>query len=89
MTVSDTGVTPLTDTTLLAVTVTDVNDNPPIFSDPSLNFSVPENEPMGSIVGEFTVSDRDQGSAAEISLSLEGSFTARWKWNLNSQCVIH
>ena len=75
---SDAGVTPLTATTLLAVTVADVNDNAPVFNVTTLSFSVPENEPMGSIVGEFIVIDSDQGSAAEMSFSLQGNFNERW-----------
>ena len=82
MTASDAGVTPLTATTLLAVTVADVNDNAPVFNDASLSFSVPENEPMGSIVGEFIVSDRDHGSSAEMSFSLQGNFAERWHMDI-------
>lgn len=78
MTVSDAGITPLTATTLVTVTVADVNDNQPIFDNVTLAFSFPENEPADSIVGVFTVSDRDQGLASQLSLSLQGDFAGRY-----------
>ena len=37
VTVTDSGVPPLSDTTVVAVTVRDINDNPPIFADSFLN----------------------------------------------------
>ncbi len=77
MTVADSGSPPLTDTTILAVTVEDINDNPPIFIDTVLSFTIPENRDANTPIGEFTVSDSDQGSSAEMMFTLQGDFADR------------
>ena len=77
MTVTDSGTVPLSDTTTLSVTVIDINDNPPVFANTFLSFEIPENSPPVSVVGEFTVSDRDQGTSAEMNFTLAGNFAER------------
>ena len=74
---TDSGAVPLSDTTTLSVTVVDINDNPPIFAVSFLSFEIPENSPPVSVVGEFTVSDRDQGTSAEMNFTLGGNFAER------------
>ena len=61
----------------MAVAVADVNDNPPEFNDTSYFFSLPENEPAGSQLGEFLVTDSDEGAAATLVFTVEGEFAER------------
>ena len=77
MVATDGGTPPLTADTTVAVTVLDVNDSPPEFNSTFLTFMVPEDEPAGTIVGEFLVTDVDQGSAAELVFSLVGPMADR------------
>ena len=49
---------PLSNTSTLTVNLTDVNDNPPVFSQPVYNFSVVENS-VGAAVGSVMASDED------------------------------
>ena len=55
--------TPATATVI--VTVTNVNDNPPLFTVPTYTASITENEP-GKTLFDFTVIDRDIGSDPSI-----------------------
>ena len=68
----DAGEPPLSASATVALSVTDINDNPPVLDQPSYCFAVAENEPAGSHVGDLTVSDSDEHAAANISFSLEG-----------------
>lgn len=77
--VSDSGNPPLSDTTLLTVAVEDVNDNEPFFVDTVLSYSPFENQPPDTPIGEFLVSDSDQGLSAEMSFTLQGDFAERWE----------
>ncbi len=74
---SDSGNPPLSDTTVLAVTVEDVNDNAPFFVDTVLSYTTPENQPPNTPIGEFLVSDSDQGTSAEMIFGLQGDFADR------------
>ena len=58
--------------TTVTVVVLDINDNPPRFNSTSLNLTFPENEPSASIIGEFTVTDNDQGAAANLVFAVLG-----------------
>ena len=44
------------------VDVTDVNDNPPTFSQPVFHIHVPENAPLGAVYPLPTAFDRDTGT---------------------------
>ena len=68
----DGGTPPLSAETTVTVVVLDINDNPPRFNNTSLDLTFPENEPMGSIIGEFTVTDNDQGLAANLVFDVFG-----------------
>ena len=78
MVASDGGNPSLSSNTVLTVTVIDVNDNAPSFLQSSYSFVIPENEPAGSVVGEFVAMDIDQGAAAELSFTIVGSFAERY-----------
>ena len=70
---TDGGSPPLSASSVVAVTVTDVNDNPPVFSVSLYNFNISESVGEGTAVGTVEVSDKDEGTAANISFSLTGS----------------
>lgn len=51
----------------IVVHITDINDNPPVFGG-KYDFSVPENEPIGSLVGIVMATDLDADSTLKFSL---------------------
>ncbi|KAK2834292.1 hypothetical protein Q7C36_014993 [Tachysurus vachellii] len=54
-------------TTLLLITVLDVNDNAPVFDEPVKRVSLLENSPSGTIVAKFNATDADSGTNGDIS----------------------
>ena len=70
---TDGGIPPLSSSSVVAVTVTDVNDNAPEFSASLYSYEVSESVDEGTPIGTVQVSDRDEGRAANISFSLTGS----------------
>lgn len=54
-------------TTLLLITVLDVNDNPPVFEEPVKRVSLLENSPIGTVVAKLNATDADSGTNGEIS----------------------
>ena len=57
-------------TALVAVTITDVNDSPPEFDRPLYSFSVAENVERGTVLGQVSATDADEGSNAAIQYSI-------------------
>ncbi|CAG5131766.1 unnamed protein product, partial [Candidula unifasciata] len=60
----DNGKVPLTGTTTVVITIRDINDNPPKFSEPMYFFSVHENAAVDYIVNNVSASDVDLESNA-------------------------
>ncbi|KAF3694240.1 Protocadherin Fat 2 FAT tumor suppressor -like protein 2 Precursor [Channa argus] len=56
---ADEGNPPLSSAVLITITVTDVNDNPPLFSQVNHNLLLQEGESVGSTVLQLVVMDRD------------------------------
>ncbi|XP_070557466.1 protocadherin Fat 4-like [Ptychodera flava] len=57
---------------ILHIRVTDINDNTPVFSQPSgYTFSVDENIPINTIVGQVRASDIDDGINSEIMYEID------------------
>ncbi|XP_069023029.1 protocadherin Fat 1a isoform X2 [Embiotoca jacksoni] len=56
---SDNGVPPLSSSTVINIDISDVNDNPPLFSQANYSLIIQENRPEGTSVLQFTVTDRD------------------------------
>ncbi|XP_052430090.1 protocadherin alpha-10-like [Carassius gibelio] len=52
------------------VTVLDINDNRPVFSQDTYSVSLQENAKVGTTVIKITATDRDEGSNSEIEYSL-------------------
>ena len=60
------------------MTVLDVNDNSPVFSQDQYEFSLREHSPVGEALATVTATDRDVGSNAMLTYSLStgaGQFT--------------
>lgn len=66
----DSGKVPLTSTARVVITVKDINDNPPMFTDPVYFFSVREDSPVGHTVGTVSASDADLESSGVVSFKL-------------------
>ncbi|XP_002735781.1 protocadherin Fat 4-like [Saccoglossus kowalevskii] len=67
-----------TDTTTLSITLTDINDNKPIFS-PSLYYkAIDENSGSGVIAATMTVSDEDAGVFGTVTLTITSGVTAKF-----------
>ncbi|XP_060949812.1 cadherin-20-like [Limanda limanda] len=60
----------LAGTTTVNITLSDVNDNPPMFDQRLYQMSVPEASPVGSVVGRIWAKDRDTGVNAEMRYSI-------------------
>ncbi|KAM3866606.1 protocadherin gamma-C5-like [Diretmus argenteus] len=67
---TDSGSPPLSSKKTIPVSITDVNDNPPIFTQPSYNVYIKENGVPGSILYSASASDLDFGENAKISYSI-------------------
>ncbi|XP_035983408.1 protocadherin gamma-C5-like [Fundulus heteroclitus] len=70
ITATDSGSPPLSSKKTIHVSITDVNDNPPIFAQPSYNVYLKENGVPGSILYSVSASDLDSGENAKISYSI-------------------
>ncbi|KAM3866600.1 protocadherin gamma-C5-like isoform 2-T2 [Diretmus argenteus] len=70
ITATDSGSPPLSSKKTIPVSITDVNDNPPIFTQPSYNVYIKENGVPGSILYSVSASDLDFGENAKISYSI-------------------
>ncbi|XP_060904125.1 protocadherin gamma-C5-like [Labrus mixtus] len=70
ITATDAGSPPLSSKKTIPVSITDVNDNPPVFTQPSYNVYLKENGVPGSILYSVSASDLDFGENAKISYSI-------------------
>lgn len=69
---TDHGVPPLSSTVLLSITVLDVNDNPPEFTNKMMYATISESVPVGSEITNVHATSEDIGVNAEISYSIIG-----------------
>ncbi|XP_031443186.1 protocadherin alpha-3-like [Clupea harengus] len=67
---TDEGTPPLSSTSVIAISVSDVNDNAPQFSEHVINIYVKENSPVGSIIHTMSAFDPDVDDNAKLSYSL-------------------
>ncbi|XP_041846833.1 protocadherin gamma-C5-like, partial [Melanotaenia boesemani] len=70
ITATDLGSPPLSTKTTIDVTISDVNDNPPVFTQPTYAVYSKENGVPGSILYSVSASDLDSGENAKISYSI-------------------
>lgn len=68
-TASDRGVPQRTGSTLLKISVTDSNDNSPVFEKSSYIINLPENSPVGTLLIDLNATDADEGTNAKIVYS--------------------
>lgn len=64
--VEDGGVPPRSSTAILQITVTDVNDNRPVFKESEIDVHIPENAPVGTSVIQLHATDADLGPNAVV-----------------------
>lgn len=60
------GFPPLTGTLTIHITVDDVNDNHPEFSEEVYNTIVSEDSPIGTVFAMISASDTDEGMSGEV-----------------------
>ncbi|XP_030595787.1 protocadherin alpha-8-like isoform X5 [Archocentrus centrarchus] len=71
---TDEGSPPLSSISIISVHVSDVNDNPPRFSEPLLNIYVKENSPVGAVIKTVTAADPDKDKNGQVTYSfIQGS----------------
>ncbi|XP_078334887.1 protocadherin Fat 4-like [Crassostrea virginica] len=61
----------LTATSLLQITITDVNDNTPSFGQPSYTFYAQPNVAVGNVLGSVVATDADVGEFGTVSYTLD------------------
>ncbi|CAG9825597.1 unnamed protein product [Phaedon cochleariae] len=72
----------------IELTVTDVNDNAPIFSSRSYTVSLPEDSPVGTPVTEMRATDADLGVNRRISYSFVDSYNDHFSIDADSGAVL-
>ncbi|XP_034037009.1 protocadherin beta-16-like [Thalassophryne amazonica] len=73
LTAVDGGDPQMSGTMQIIITVLDVNDNAPVFTQHTYKATVTENSPTGTIVATVTASDADQGSNSKIMYSIKNT----------------
>lgn len=68
----DKGTPPMSSTVEVQIRLEDVNDSPPSFASDKITLYVPENSPVGSVVGEIHAHDPDEGVNAIVHYSIIG-----------------
>lgn len=67
---NDNGKPKLSSTAIVTITVEDVNDNSPVFKQNFDDFHIVEDDPSGTVVGQLTATDKDDGKNGEVVYSL-------------------
>ncbi len=70
-------------TIIFNVTVTDLNDNAPVFNPEVISTAVPEDLPVGSVVVMARAVDADSGAFGVITYSIIGNLSRPW-FEINS-----
>lgn len=70
---------PLKSYASVAITIMDVQDQPPVFMNAPYSASIPENTPEGTVVLTINATDGDTGSPRPIVLSLENESMGHFK----------
>ncbi|XP_019820673.2 protocadherin gamma-C5 isoform X24 [Bos indicus] len=81
LTAVDGGVPARSGTTLISVTVLDINDNAPTFQSSVLRVGLPENAPVGTLVLRLNATDPDEGTNGQLDYSF-GDHTSEAVRNL-------
>ena len=83
----DLGTPGLSTLVTVLVTVSDVNDNPPIFSQASYTTSIFDNAPIGSSVAMVAATDGDVGTNAQIWYSIWSGSNGQFIIDSKDVCV--
>ncbi|XP_065264928.1 protocadherin gamma-A4-like [Emys orbicularis] len=70
ITATDRGTPPLSSTTTILVQLSDINDNAPIFNQPSYTLYITENNPRGASVCSLKANDSDLEENARVTYSI-------------------
>ncbi|XP_051539152.1 protocadherin alpha-8-like, partial [Myxocyprinus asiaticus] len=70
VTATDEGTPPLSKTSVLAIDISDVNDNAPRFQESIINIYVKENGPTGGHIATVSAQDNDSGENARVTYAL-------------------
>ncbi|XP_033878036.3 protocadherin gamma-C5-like isoform X1 [Acipenser ruthenus] len=70
VTATDSGSPPLSSSIILPVSISDVNDNAPVFSQPSYTVHIQENNAPGATICSVTAFDADVGKNSQLSYSV-------------------
>ncbi|XP_037364983.1 protocadherin gamma-B7 isoform X9 [Talpa occidentalis] len=73
ITATDRGKPPLSSSRSVTLHIGDVNDNAPVFRQPSYLVQVPENNPPGTSIAQVSALDPDLGPNGRVSYSIVGS----------------
>ncbi|XP_053734397.1 putative protocadherin beta-18 [Synchiropus splendidus] len=73
LTAVDGGEPQMTGTMQILITVLDVNDNAPVFTQPVYKSAVAENSPRGTVVTKISASDADHGPNGKITYSIRNT----------------
>lgn len=74
-----------TDNATVRVRLRDINDNPPVFQISSIDVSVLENAPKGTILAQFNANDPDQGGNSKVRYSIDRSTDRRKQFAISSE----
>ena len=88
VTASDSGTPRLSTHANLTVSVTDVNDNPPIFVRDNFNLVLSEATKLGAVLLQLEASDNDTGINAELFFALESEIPATNNFNITENGAI-
>ncbi|XP_071313484.1 protocadherin alpha-7-like [Trachinotus anak] len=77
LTATDGGKPPRSGNMTIIVNVSDVNDNPPVFTQDSYRVELKENSPFGTTVIHVNATDMDEGSNGEVLYSFGNDVDAR------------
>lgn len=73
--IADNGSPTFTNTVNISITITDVNDNDPMFNDTAYSASFPENQAVGTTLVYVFATDADIGANKDIILTIDTSTT--------------
>ncbi|XP_040903724.1 protocadherin alpha-3-like [Toxotes jaculatrix] len=83
LTATDGGKPPRSGNMTITVDVSDVNDNPPVFTQDSYHVQLKENSPYGTTVIHVNATDLDEGSNGEVVYSFGNDVDARVRARFN------
>ncbi|XP_047209465.1 protocadherin alpha-10-like isoform X16 [Girardinichthys multiradiatus] len=67
---TDEGSPPLSNTSIVSIQVTDVNDNAPLFSETVINMYVQENSPVGAVLKTVSATDADASENSMVNYAI-------------------